>query len=142
MHSPGFELFDHTADVGVRVVAPSREALIAPAIDGLYATIGELVPAAGEPASIERIELAGDDEAYLLRDLLQRLLLRFETAQLLATDVRVGEFGKDRLRVDVVWRALDRQRSALLREVKAVTYHELQIESSADGHSARFIVDI
>ena len=41
-----FEFFDHTADMGVRVWAPTLAELVRPAIDGLYTIIGTLVPAA------------------------------------------------------------------------------------------------
>ena len=37
-----FELFDHTADVGIRVWADTLPGLLAPAGEGLYAIIGEL----------------------------------------------------------------------------------------------------
>ena len=40
--TPGYELFDHTADIGVRVWAPSLAKLIPPASEGLYAVLGEL----------------------------------------------------------------------------------------------------
>ena len=43
---PSYELFDHTADIGIRAVAPTMAGLVAPAGQGLYAVIGELIPAA------------------------------------------------------------------------------------------------
>ena len=40
----GFELFDHTADVGIRVWAATMPELVRPAGAGLYTAIGELAP--------------------------------------------------------------------------------------------------
>ena len=34
----GFELFDHTADMGVRAWAPSMNELVAPAVAGFYSS--------------------------------------------------------------------------------------------------------
>jgi len=79
-----YELFDHTADMGLRVCAPSYEALLDPAAQALYAAIGSLVP--GEVAETRRIELHDEDPAYLLRDFLTELLHIFEREKLMGWD--------------------------------------------------------
>ncbi|MGE0479077.1 MAG: archease [Phycisphaerae bacterium] len=139
---PTFELFEHTADLGVRVVAPTLAGLVGPAVAGLYATIGELRADATAPVEPWRLALRGDEPALMLRDLLSELLSRFERDAAIATDVVVERFELDELACRAVLRPIDAEASDLCREVKAVTYHELEIRALADGFEATFIVDI
>ncbi len=135
-----YELFDHTADMGVRVQAPTMPRLVKPAVDGLYATIGEL--AAAGPAAGLHFDESGEDRARLLRDLLGQLLLVFERDHRRLTDIEEVIFTDCRLMVEAVTEPVDLERSVFHREVKAVTYHELDIREVAGGFEATFIVDI
>ncbi len=137
---PSYEIFDHTADAGIRARAASLPELLQPATDGLYAVIGELVPGA-KPESL-RIELAEEDMPILLRDYLAELLVVFERDHRVASEVRVDEFDAGRLQATVTTHTLDRERSVLHREVKAITYHELDIRPIDGGVEATIIVDI
>ena len=136
----GFELFDHTADLGFRVRALSLAGLIKPASEALYAAIGTLV--AGRDAGQRRIEIRDDDAAYLLRDYLTELLVAFEREALIATTVGVVSFEDGCLVADVAFATIDQDQSVLCREVKAVTYHELAIRELPGGFEATVIVDI
>lgn len=142
----GFELFDHTADLGARVRAATAAELIPPATEALYAAIGEL--AAEEAGRRDKIEIttaphAAGDRAYLLRDYLAELLVRFERDATCFTPQRVAEFSDARLAVEGTTAPLDESRSAYAREVKAVTYHELTVRPlDTGGWEAVFIVDI
>jgi SHS2 domain-containing protein len=142
-----FELFDHTADMGIRVRAPTLAELIAPATEGLYAVIGEVVGAddatrsAGADAA-RTFELVGDDPALLLRDYLAEVLYVFDVEHRRLIEVQAREFTAQRLVVTAECRPIDETRSVLAREVKAVTYHELAIRPVAGGYEATLIVDI
>ncbi len=135
-----FELFDHTADIGIRVRAPRLADLLAPAAAGLYEVIGQ-IETTGDSSAI-RYELTGEDPAVLLRDYLAELVVLLEQDGLVATETRVEEFGDTRLAVEATVRRVDDDHSSLHREVKAVTYHELAIEEIAGGFEATVIVDI
>ena len=137
---PSFEIFDHTADAGIRVRAATLPELIEPAARGLYAVIGELV-AGGEPqhATVQR---ADGDAATLLRDYLAEVLLLFECGHRMVTAVRVEVFDDRELRAAIETRLVDTERSVYYREVKAITYHELEIRTIPGGYEATLIVDI
>jgi len=137
---PSFELFDHTADMGIRVHAATLPGLLAPAGEALYAVIGELVAAAeSKPVTFN---LTGDDPAELLRDYLTELLTLFDRDALRFTSVDVHSFDERRLSVTVHTAHLDKERSSFLREVKAITYHQLAIRPVPGGYEATVIVDI
>ncbi len=141
MAAQRYELFDHTADVGVRVRAPSLAELLAPATDGLYAIIGDLVTD-GREAELRELELGADEPALLLRDYLAEVLGLFEMGRLMVTTVEAREFSQARLAATVQLQRIDMTASTLEREVKAVTYHELRVCRVADGYEATYIVDI
>ena len=135
----GFELFDHTADVGVRAFSPTLAGLVAPASWGLYTVIGELVT--GDAADELRFDAIGES-AELLRDYLAELLFAFERRGLMAASHSVEAFERDCLKVQAALHRVDLERSVFYREVKAVTYHELSIRPIEGGYEVRYIVDI
>jgi SHS2 domain-containing protein len=134
------ELFEHTADLGLRASAPSLDALFAEMAACLVSAMVE-DPTSVRPAQEVRIELAGENREFLLFDWLKELLLRFETDRVLFTafDVRVTDSG---LTATVRGEEYDQARHVLAHEVKAITYHELKVEKTADGWLAEVIVDI
>ena len=60
----------------------------------------------------------------------------------IATVVEVPTFTDTRLTVTIQARSIDRQNSVFHHEVKAVTYHELDIKAVPGGYEATVIVDI
>lgn len=136
----GYELFDHTADLGIRAFGSTVEEVLEAMTAGFYAAVGDLVLQDGGEAC--RVAVAGEDDAVLLRDYLACLLLRLEHhLQVLKID-RVVRFGGGGLSVEGTWREVDEGRSEFLREVKAITYHELSLVRTDQGYEARVIVDI
>jgi SHS2 domain-containing protein len=134
------ELFDHTADLGLRATAPT--------VNELFAEMGRCLLASQveDPSSVraevaQRIEIAGTDREYLLFDWLKELLLRFETERMLFAqfDVTVTATGLSSV---ARGEAFDESRHALAHEVKAITYHELKVTPRNGGWLAEAIVDI
>ncbi len=137
---PSYEFFDHTADMGVRVWAATMPELLMPAAEGLYAAIGEL--AAGGDESPLDFEFQGNDPSVLLRDFLTELLILFERDRRRLIAITSATLTASRLAVTAQMAAVDFERSVFHREVKAITYHELNICEVPGGYEATFIVDI
>lgn len=135
-----FTFFDHTADLGVRIEAATLNELLADAGRAMTAMLLD-ESAVVQPTIAETIVVAGDEVDYLLFDWLRELLSRFETRKMLYCrfDVTVNETG---LTASVAGEPLDPARHPLGHEVKAITYHGLSVEQSADGWVAEVIVDI
>ena len=83
-----YELFDHTADLGLRVTAVTLDELFADAARGLFAMIVER-PDAIEPRVDVKFDIPGEDKAFLLFDWLRALLTTSEI-----DGVVFGEAGK------------------------------------------------
>lgn len=137
---PSFELFDHTADVGIRILAGSLPELISPATDGMYFVIGQLT----STVDSEQIDLQfqGDEPAIMLRDYLQELLVLFDVDHRFAKQVEVMAFDSQQLCVRLQLYHLNMEQCVFHRELKAITYHELAIRTIDDGYEATIIVDI
>jgi len=135
-----YELFDHTADLGLRVTAPTLDELFVDAGRGLFAMIVDR-PDAIEPRVEEKFEIPGEDKAFLLFDWLRALLTKSET-----DGVVFGQFAvtlhEGGLTATAKGEPLDAVKHGLGREVKAITYHELKVEQRGDGWFAEVIVDI
>ena len=134
------ELFEHTADLGLRATAPDLDALFAEMAACLVSAMVE-DPAGVRPVQEVRIELTGANREFLLFDWLKELLLRFETDHMLfaSFEVHTTESG---LTATARGEPYDPERHVLAHEVKAITYHELKVEPTADGWLAEVIVDI
>ena len=134
------ELFEHTADLGLRATAPD--------LDGLFAEMGKALLAAlvENPESVRpkhetTILIDGTDREYLLFDWLRHLLYLFDEGKELygEFEVKVSDTG---LTAVAFGEPIDPARHLLNHEVKAITYHGLTVEPVAGGWRAEVIVDI
>jgi SHS2 domain-containing protein len=135
-----FETFDHTADLGLRVRAADLDALFAEAAEALFSVIVEDLSTVRAERAFE-VHLHGDDREYLFYDWLKALLYHFDAEHILFSrfEVSVSATGLE----GRAWgEPLDRARHELCHEVKAITYHGLKVEQTADGWLAEVIVDI
>jgi SHS2 domain-containing protein len=164
-----WQVFDHTADLGLRVEAASREALFEEAGRAFTALIVEEPDAAVLERERLDVALTASDPADLLFDWLHALLVAFEVRHLLlvrfaveivereepedldeivelgAPDEREDPDGRERglrLRASAWGERVDPARHRLVREVKAITYHGLWLRPQGAGWAAEVIVDV
>ncbi len=135
-----FEIFEHTADLGLRVQAADRQGLFAEAARALFSM---LVVNLDEVRGVQMMEFTveGDEDDYLLFDWLSELLYAFDTEHVLLSqfDVRITDEG---VRATCRGEPIDPSRHRLDHEIKAITYHGLKVEEVAGGWMAEVIVDI
>jgi SHS2 domain-containing protein len=135
-----FTVFEHTADLGVRVEARSLAELFAEAAAGLFTVIaGDLgqVQATVE----ERLTVPGSDPAWLLYDFLGELHAAFEIRRMLFREFAVT-ISNDGLEAIARGERYDPARHELAHEVKAITQHELTVNRGPAGCTASYVVDI
>lgn len=135
-----YEVFEHTADLGLRIHAASLEALCADAARGLGAVItGDLGQI--RPLAEEQFAITGTDPVWLLYDLLSEVHAAFELRRMLFCDFQVSQ---DATGISAIARGepYDPAVHTLAHEVKAITQHELDVRHDAAGWHATVIVDI
>jgi SHS2 domain-containing protein len=130
-----WEPIDHTGDIGIVARAPSLEALFgecASALAGIVADSRDAVPAA-----FEEFPVPSDDPAEALREFLAELLYRFSVERKMYVSFSPGS---GTVRLGHV--PYDPARHPLRTELKAVTWHQLEVTREPDGWKARVIFDV
>lgn len=127
--SERFEILEHTADVGLRALAPTCEEAFEAVGEGLAQLMGAWFP--GEGAERE-VAATGADRPALLAAWVDELLYLHE-----AEDAVFGGFTVQRVHDDVLG-ALVTVAARAGRDldgvgVKAATYHRLRMEETAHG---------
>ena len=144
-----FRELDHTADLRVEIQGEDEQELFRNAVESLYLLLG--LPAVSdrrEAAPAERLEIKGQDPEEALVKLLGELLYRAtaerQRLNLRELSVRRGEEGAEGCRVVVRggWETLTDGEMAGQREIKAVTYHGVQIRRTKRGWAARVVMDL
>jgi SHS2 domain-containing protein len=117
---------EHTGDAAIEIIADSREQLFADAMVGMARLMVE-------ENGIERRETrtifapAGAD-TETLRDLLAKALNLFLTEGFIWRDAEIVFNGNSDVTAELAGERVDARRHQFLGELKAVTYHQLQVE--------------
>ena len=136
------EIFEHTADLGLRATAPTLELLMAEAARGLFEIIaGDLTQIRPRPDHTVRFDVAGTDPTWLLFDWISEPHAAFELRRMLfcGFDVSIDATG---LHATAHGESYDPARHTLAHEIKAITQYELSVVQTAGGWQATLIVDI
>jgi SHS2 domain-containing protein len=136
----GSETFDHTADLGLRVWAPTLRGLFEEAGRGL---IGMLFDAESvRPEAEMPVEAAGGEPEEMLVDWLTEVLLAFELERFVPADLVVSGFGADAISGRLVGETFDPARHEPRCVIKAVTYHDLEIVRAGDAFEVSIVFDV
>ncbi|MFB6095896.1 MAG: archease [Haloferacaceae archaeon] len=134
-----FALRDHTADVAVEATAESLSAVFAAVAAGLTAAMAETVPAVGERFSMT---VRAESREALLFDYLDQLIYERDVRDVLpaAHETEVydddGEWVVEASARGVPLDVVD------AREIKAVTYSEMELTETEDGWHAYVVLDV
>jgi SHS2 domain-containing protein len=131
-----YRILDHTADIGIEATAPDIPSLFSEAVRACAAVILDAEPA--QPRGSIPVAVEADDLGALLAALLAEALWTFESTSRLpvAAELEVssttaaGTLGV----VDDV--------TIGGPAIKAVTYHQLLVERTADGWRAQVFFDV
>jgi SHS2 domain-containing protein len=146
-HEPGrWRTIEHTADLGIEIEADSLERLFEA---GAYGLTGVLVgselgtePSNSSPAVTWReLVLEAPDREALLVDWLRELLYIQETEGLLLAVAEVADLGDTKLVARAGFTRPPPSEGAE-RELKGVTYHDLEVRQREGGWFARVVFDL
>jgi SHS2 domain-containing protein len=139
-----FRYLDHTADVFVEAYGSSLETAFENAALAMFEimTDTEMVAFKAE----EAFEVEGRDESALLYNWLEALLVRFEVSNMLYSKFKIAQISEIpegfRLKATVQGEKLDPQRHSEKTGVKAVTYHEMEVQRNPNEVRVKFLLDI
>lgn len=131
-----YEELAHTADVGMRVRAPTPAELFACAAHSLVALAGATP---GEATQQRQVTVEALDAESLLVEWLNEVLYLCESTGAVVADVRVTQWTPTAITAEL-WLAppATPPRGA----IKAVTYHRLQLAEEPEGWLAEYYVDV
>jgi SHS2 domain-containing protein len=131
----GFREIEHTADWALQVWAPDLGALFEQAALGMYALAETELEAS--PRNTRKLQLDALDSESLLVAFLNELLF-FGEDENLGFDSFEVEVQDDHLNAEVSGAPF----AARKKEIKAVTYHNIEIKSSQDGLEVQLVFDV
>jgi SHS2 domain-containing protein len=136
---PGYAFLDHTADLGINVRGEDSKNLFETAAKALMHLIIE-----GESQAETtdmNITVSGQDLPDLLVRWLGEILYLFEGEGLVVTFVRIGSLSPTRLDAAVRTVPFDPTAHKIHHEIKAVTYHQIQVIEKGSFWEAQIIFD-
>jgi len=135
-----YKFINHTADVGIKVWGESLKSLFENAAYSMFDIIGEL-----DEVKVKEslgVEIEGKRTDELLADWLRNLLYKFNGEGYLLREFNIEEISNKGLKAKVRGEKLDLSRHTLKTEIKAVTYHQLEVKKIAKGWEAQIIFDV
>ena len=137
-----YEVFEHTADVGLHAYGRDLPELFSHAAQGMESLM--VAPEQIKPVTTREVTVEAHDHLSLLIGWLDELIFLFDTQFLLVRDVEILDLTETRLQARVMGEAYDAQRHELASAIKAVTWHEAAItrDEASGSYQARIIFDI
>ena len=136
----GFEVIDHTADVGIIVYGTEIKQVFANAAIALFSLITDLGNIREELKY--DLEVASEDRESLLVEWLNELIYLFDTEHALLKRFDIQSLSNTRLKITCYGEKIDPSRHKIKTGVKAATYHMLRIDKDNKGYKAQVIFDI
>lgn len=138
--TPPYETFEHTADVGIEARGDSLEELFASAAAGMLSLL--IDPAGVRESERRRVRVEAGDLEGLLVDWLNELLVLLNADGFVPAAVIVTEVSEPgALVAEVAGEPVDPARHQFRMDVKAATYHQVQVRRNAEWR-ARVILDV
>ena len=135
-----FKLFGTTADVGVESAGKDLKEAFEEQAAGMFSIMTDLE--AVEPRLSFDVEATGNDLESLLVAWLNELLFIYDVKKVFLRSFEIKSFEEGRLKAGVRGEEIDPARHPLKTEVKAVTYHMLDVRQSDGGYVTRVVYDI
>jgi SHS2 domain-containing protein len=136
----GYRFIDHTADFGLEIFGADAEDLFVQAAKALTDLLTD--PRTLQGRQQRTLAVTGDDWADLMVNWLRELLYLWNGEEQLVHDVSIETLEQARLVAKVGTDAYHPDTHSIRNEIKAVTYHQIEVGPHQDGWRAQVIFDI
>jgi SHS2 domain-containing protein len=135
-----YQIIDHTADLGIIVRGADAKDLF---ISAGYAMTDLMVKGdISEKGAKRKVLVEGEDFPDLMVRWLSEILYLFDGEHILVSAIEISSISPIRLQSTLTVVPLKRGHHEILREIKAVTYHQISVDKTKDGWQAKVIFDI
>jgi len=139
-----YRLLPHMTDAYVEVQAPTLAGVFEEAAFAMFDVMTD--PTLVERSLVDEFEVASHDDISLLHDWLEQLLLKFDLDGKVYSVFHVEKIEKRGGNLCLVAKAqgglFERGRHPAKVEIKAVTYHRMEVGATSKGYVARYILDL
>jgi SHS2 domain-containing protein len=135
-----FEILDHTADIGLIIYGDNLKSLFENAGEGFFHLITDLRKVRRRVK--RRINIGGESLDRLMVDWLSELLYLHDVEGLLFKGFKIESVGENGLRAVVKGEAFQEKIHVIKTEVKAVTYHRIEVRKENGRWRAQIIFDL
>ena len=139
-NKPNYSIIDHTADLGITVRGTDARDLYEQAAASLTHLMVRINPA--KEITTEKLSVTGRDSADLMVRWLGEILYLFEGESKIVIHVRIDFVSSFRLEATLQTVPFDPDTDEILYEIKAVTYHQIEVAEKADHWEAQIIFDL
>ena len=135
-----FEVLNHTADIGLMIYGEDLKALFENAGRAFFYLITDLKKV--RIKTDRKINLRGESLERLMVDWLTELLYLHDVQSLLFKEFEIDAVGEDGLKAVARGESFQEGIHTIKTQVKAVTYHQIEVRKEDGGWRAKVILDL
>ena len=135
-----YEIIDHTADIGLRAWGKDLSELFVNAAVGMFKIVADTKNAQADQTVNIKLKAPNIEELFL--SWLSELLYQSNAKGIVFTEFAIETLSDKSLTAHAKAYKLSREKESLNTEIKAVTYHQLKIEKTANIYQGQVIFDI
>jgi len=138
--APNYTLLNHTADLGIKVRGSDLRNLFESAGRALvHLMVRGKIP--GKTCSL-KISVSGEDLADLMVRWLGEILYLFAGESLVVTSIDMDAVSSSHLEATLQTVPFEPEIHEVVNEIKAVTYHQIEVKEKGNHWEARVIFDV
>lgn len=136
----GYRILDHPADLGVEARGNTLAETLEQAARGLMSVIVD--PDSVRPVESRSVVIEAGDRQQLLVRWLTEVLYLYDGLKFVPRDFKIERLSSQVLEAQVRGEPFDRLRHTVRLDVKAITYHQLEVRRRGSGHWLQVFLDI
>ena len=136
----GYRILDHPADLGIEACGNTPAEAFEQAACGLISVIVD--PDSVRPVQSRSVKIEAGDHQQLLVRWLTEVLYLYDGLTFAPREFKIGQLSSHLLEAQVRGEPFDRRRHTVRLDVKAITYHQLEVRRRGSGHWLQVFLDI
>ena len=141
-----YEIIDHTADIGMKVYGRNLETLFLNAAKAMFEIMLEVIkkrPVFHKAGNVKfLLNKQGNNLEEVFVAWLSELLYLFNTEGLIMERADIQKLDTSCIQSEVSGIIFDKEFHRIKTEIKAITYHELEVKETDRGYEAQVIFDV
>ncbi len=135
-----YEVIDHTADIGIKAYGKDLKSLFVNAAYAMFDILADVKKVRAKKKLTINLKAPNLEELFL--SWLSELLYQYNSKKIIFKEFLIDKLTENLITAEVQGEKLDFKRHRLKTEIKAVTYHQMEIVKKPGEVTVKFILDI